>query len=112
MNDLVKLRARPRLNCPNMLTAWPGIGNVALIVATYLERKLGFKELGEIEASHFFDPVGVLVKNNIVESPKFPQSNFTTGRIPVVEMTLYYLSVKTSRLLKAMSWLTASSMLG
>ena len=76
MNNLVKLRARPKLNCPNMLTAWPGIGDVALIVATYLERKLGFKELGEIEASHFFDPVGILVKNNMVEAPKFPLSKF------------------------------------
>jgi len=59
-----------------MLAAWPGIGNVATIVAAYLERKLGFKELGEIEASYFFDPIGVLVKNNVVEAPQFPRSKF------------------------------------
>ena len=76
MKDLVKLYARPKLNSPNMLAAWPGVGNVAMIVAAYLERKLGFKELGEIEASHFFDPIGVLVKNNVVEAPQFPQSAF------------------------------------
>ena len=76
MKGLVKLYAQPRLNSPNMLTAWPGVGNVAIIVATYLERKLGFKELGEIEASHFFDPIGVLVENNVVEAPQFPQSKF------------------------------------
>lgn len=76
MKGLVKLYAQPRLNSPNMLTAWPGVGNVAVIVATYLERKLGFKELGEIEASHFFDPIGVLVENNVVEAPQFPQSKF------------------------------------
>ena len=76
MKDLVKLYARPKLNSPNMLTAWPGIGNVAMIVATYLQRKLDFKELGEIEASQFFDPIGVLVKDNVVEAPQFPQSKF------------------------------------
>ena len=76
MKGLVKLRARPKLNSPVMLAAWPGIGDVAIIVASYLRRKLDFKELGEIEASYFFDPIGVLVKNNLVEAPQFPQSNF------------------------------------
>ncbi len=76
MNKLVKLYARPKLNSPNMLTAWPGIGNVAIIVATYLERKLAFKKLGEVEASHFFDPIGVVVKDNVVEAPQFPQNRF------------------------------------
>ncbi|MFC2017297.1 PAC2 family protein [Chloroflexota bacterium] len=76
MKGLVKLYARPKLNSPNMLAAWPGIGNVSIIVATYLERKLGFKRLGEIEASHFFDPIGVVVRDNVVEAPQFPQSKF------------------------------------
>jgi proteasome assembly chaperone (PAC2) family protein len=76
MKDSVKLYARPRLNAPNMLAAWPGIGNVAIIVATYLEKKLGFKELGEVVASHFFDPIGVVVRDNVVEAPQFPQNKF------------------------------------
>jgi proteasome assembly chaperone (PAC2) family protein len=74
--DLIKLCARPKLNSPVMLAAWPGVGNVAVIVATYLKRKLGFKELAEIEASYFFDPIGVVVKGNVVEAPQFPQSRF------------------------------------
>ena len=76
MKNLVKIRARPKLNSPNMLAVWPGIGNVALIVASYLKRKLTFKELAEIEASHFFDPIGIMVENNVVEAPQFPQSKF------------------------------------
>ncbi len=76
MNSLVKLRARPKLNSPNMLAAWPGIGNVATIVANYLKKKLDFKELGEIEASYFFDPIGILARGSVVEAPQFPQSNF------------------------------------
>jgi len=59
-----------------MLAVWPGVGDVATIVATYLERKLNFRALGEIEASHFFDPIGVLVRDSVIEAPQFPQSNF------------------------------------
>jgi proteasome assembly chaperone (PAC2) family protein len=76
MKNLFKIYARPKLNSPVMVAAWPGIGNVAVIVATYLERKLDFKELGAVEASHFFDPIGVVVRNNVVEAPQFPQSRF------------------------------------
>lgn len=76
MNNLVKLYARPRLKSPIMLAAWPGISNVANIVATYLKRKLDFKPLGAIDASYFFDPIGISVKESVVEAPQFPQSNF------------------------------------
>ena len=76
MKGLVKLYARPKLKSPNMLAAWPGISNVSMLVATYIEKKLDFKRLGEIEAPHFFDPIGVVVRDNVVEAPQFPQSRF------------------------------------
>ena len=76
MKDIVKIKARPKLESPNMLAAWPGISNVAMIVATYLHRKLGFKELAEIRSHHFFDPIGVLVKDSMIEAPQFPRNNF------------------------------------
>ena len=75
-NNIIKIRARPKLNAPNMLAAWPGIGNVAMIIANYLKAKLNFKDLGYLEPSYFFDPIGVLVRDNIVEEPSFPQSDF------------------------------------
>jgi uncharacterized protein (TIGR00162 family) len=76
MKGVIRLHARPKLNSPNMLAAWPGIGNVAMIVANHLKNELNFKELGLLEASYFFDPIGVLVKDNVVEAPNFPQSQF------------------------------------
>jgi uncharacterized protein len=76
MDGLFKINARPRLKAPVMLASWPGVGNVSLIVATYLRRKLDFKNLAEIEPSYFFDPIGVLVKDHLVEEPQFPQSRF------------------------------------
>jgi proteasome assembly chaperone (PAC2) family protein len=76
MNGIYRITARPKLHSPNLVAAWPGIGNVALIVANYLRAKLPFKELGYLDASYFFDPVGVSVRENIVEEPSFPQSLF------------------------------------
>jgi uncharacterized protein len=76
MSDIIKITARPKLKAANLLAAWPGIGNVAMIIANYLKAKMSFKELGYLEASYFFDPIGVLVKDNVVEEPNFPQSDF------------------------------------
>ncbi|MFC1918720.1 PAC2 family protein [Chloroflexota bacterium] len=76
MKNLVKFYAKPKLKSPHMIAAWPGISNVAMMVANYLEKKLDFKRLGEIEASRFFDPIGVVVRDNVVEAPQFPQSKF------------------------------------
>ena len=76
MKNLVRCYAHPKLNTPVMLAVWPGIGNVAVIVANYLRKQLNFKRLAEIEPSHFFNPIGVLVRNSIVEEPQFPESQF------------------------------------
>lgn len=72
----VRLYRRPRLHSPVMLAAWPGIGDVSLIVCRYLIQKLGAQEMGEIEPHSYFDPTGVWVADNIVESPQFPESRF------------------------------------
>ena len=89
MNEFAKIQARPKLNSPNMLATWPGVSNVALIVASYLQKKLGFKKLGEIEASCFFDPVGVMAQDNVIEAPSFPRNEFyywknTPGRSDLI----------------------------
>ena len=76
MKKLIKLSAKPKLKAPVMLAAWPGIGNVAMLVANYLLDKLDFKDLAEIEASEFFDPIGVLSREHMIETPQFPQNNF------------------------------------
>jgi hypothetical protein len=76
MKKLIKLYAKPKLKAPVMLAAWPGIGNVAMVVANYLLDKLDFKDLAEIDASYFFDPIGVLAREHIIETPQFPESHF------------------------------------
>ena len=76
MKKLVNFRKEPRPKACDLIAAWPGIGNLALIVTRYLREKLGAEEIGEIEPFTFFDPIGVMVKDNIVEEPQFPEGKF------------------------------------
>lgn len=72
----VRIKARPKLASPVLLATWPGVGNVSLIVAEYVLRKLSFKDLGDIDGSYFFDPIGVIARHNVVQAPQFPENRF------------------------------------
>ena len=74
--DSVRLSHDPDLVNPCLIAAWPGVGNVALIAATYLKDKLGAVEFGEIEPKGFFDPGGVFIKDSIIEPAQSPESKF------------------------------------
>ncbi len=76
MNKVAKIYAKPKLNSPVMLAVWPGIGNAAMIVANYLLDKLEFRDLAELDAAHFFDPIGVVARDSVVDAPHFPESHF------------------------------------
>jgi len=74
--EVIRLYKRPRPKNCSMLASWPGIGDVSLTAARYLVEKLNAVEIGEIEPVNFFEPVGVTVRNNVVENPRFPESKF------------------------------------
>lgn len=76
MRDVVKLHQVPSPQVCYMLASWPGIGDVSLTAARYLVEKLEAVEIGQIDPLGFFEPVGVTVKDNVVESPRFPESKF------------------------------------
>ena len=76
IKKMVNFRKEPRPKACDLLAAWPGIGNLSLIVTRYLREKLEAEEIGEIEPFTFFDPIGVMVKDNIVEAPQFPEGKF------------------------------------
>jgi proteasome assembly chaperone (PAC2) family protein len=80
--EVIKLYKHPRPRSCSMLASWPGIGDVSLTAARYLVEKLNAVEIGEIEPVNFFEPVGVTVKENVVESPRFPESKFYYWQYP------------------------------
>ena len=80
--EVTKLRRHPRPKACSLLASWPGIGDVSLTAAKYIVDKLNAVEIGEIEPVNFFEPVGVTVKQNVVESPRFPESKFYYWQYP------------------------------
>lgn len=74
--DFLKILARPKLNEPNMLAAWPGVSNVAILVATYIAKHLNCKELAALRPQYFFEPNGMIVRDSLVEGAQFPTNGF------------------------------------
>lgn len=59
-----------------LVAAWPGMGNVAVIAAGYLIRKLNLKPVAELGATEHFDLQGVEVSEGVVTAPRLPRSVF------------------------------------
>ncbi len=78
----VILHRTPRLKKPVMLAAWPGVSDVALEVAAYLLGKLDAKEFAELIPMEFFTPVGIQVRDNVVQVPVFPENKFYVIKTP------------------------------
>lgn len=88
MKGVVKFHKEPHPKACSLIAAWPGIGNVSLIAAQYLKDKLQAEEIGEILPFHFFDPIGVVVRDNMIETPQFPESKFYYWRNPNSDMDI------------------------
>jgi proteasome assembly chaperone (PAC2) family protein len=76
MKNAIRLNKKTGNKECNLLASWPGIGNVSLILANYIKDQLNMEEIGNIEPFDFFDPIGVMVKDNIIEAPQFPENKF------------------------------------
>lgn len=81
-NDFWKKLARPKLTEPNMLCAWPGISNVAMLAATYVAKQLNSKNLAVLKPQFFFEPNGMLVRDSVVEGAQFPSNMFMYYKNP------------------------------
>lgn len=91
MKNAIRFYKEPHPKACDLIAAWPGIGNVALIAAKYLRDKLNAEEIGEVEPFEFFDPIGIMVKNNIIEAPQFPENKFYYWHNPDSERDLIFL---------------------
>lgn len=66
----------PTSNSPWLIAAWPGMGNVAVIVAGYLVRQLEMTQVGEMPAGDFFDIQEVEVKDGVIVPVQMPRGLF------------------------------------
>ena len=77
----IKLYQEPKLQKPDMVAAWAGIGNVGVIALDKLRDQIQAEELGEIEPWDFFYPRKVTIKAGMLEDLEFPSNKFYYKRL-------------------------------
>ncbi len=66
----------PAKPAPWLITAWPGMGNVAMIAAVYLLERLKAEPFAELSSVGHFDVDKVEVKDGVVEPTRMPRNIF------------------------------------
>lgn len=77
----IKLYKEPKLEKPDLIVGWPGIGNIGIIAVDTLREMVKAEELGEIEPWEFFDPRKVSIKAGLLKDLEFPTNKFYFQRI-------------------------------
>lgn len=77
----ITLFQHPRLNNPDLVACWPGIGNIGMIAVETLRRQVEAEELGEIEPWDFFYPSKVIIREGVIENVEFPANKFYVKRL-------------------------------
>lgn len=74
MKDRFKSSGQPELRSPSLVVGWStDAGKLGSRVTDYLNKKLGSRDLDEIEPTDFFPLGGVTIEDDIV---RFPESKF------------------------------------
>ena len=63
----IRLYQEPKLERPDLIAAWPGIGNIGIIAVNTLRSQVQVEELGEIEPWDFFYPRRVSNKDGLLK---------------------------------------------
>jgi len=82
----IKFSKKPQLKNPYLITAWPGMGEVAFRAATYLVGKLKAEEFAQIPPGVFFYLTASLVREGILEIPELPYSKFYYWKNPATKI--------------------------
>ena len=70
MKIYLSVTKKPKLKKPILICAWPGMGEVALKLGSYIKDKLKMEEFAALEAPELFPPAGILIENNLIQLPK------------------------------------------
>ena len=85
----IRLYKEPKLERPDMIACWPGIGNIGIIAVDTLRGQIKAEELGEIEPWDFFYPRKVIIKAGLLEDLEFPTSKFYYQRVAKQELIFF-----------------------
>jgi len=79
----------PQLEKPDLVAAWPGIGNIGIIALNTLREALEAELFAEIEPCRFSYPHALSIRDGELESLKFPDSKFYFKRTGTKDLLLF-----------------------
>ncbi len=85
----VKLYKEPRLERPELIVGWPGIGNIGIVAVDTIREQIQAEEFGEIEAHDFFYPRRVTIKADLLEDLEFPSTKFYYKRLEQKDLIIF-----------------------
>jgi proteasome assembly chaperone (PAC2) family protein len=100
MNQAITFYQEPRLEKPELVAAWPGIGNIGIIALSTLREALQAELFAEIEPWRFSYPHALSIKDGELESLRFPESKFYFKRTGTKDLLLFIGGEQPSEVMK------------
>ncbi len=72
----VEFSKEPELHHPDLIAAWPGIGNIGLVAINSLRESVEAELFAEVEPWNFFYPRGITIRSGVLTEMEFPTSRF------------------------------------
>jgi len=85
----IRLYKEPRLEKPDMIVGWPGIGNIGIIAVDTLREQIQAEEFGEIEPWDFFYPRRVIIRADQLEDLVFPDNKLYYKRLEQKDLIFF-----------------------
>lgn len=85
----IKLYKEPKLESPDLVCGWPGIGRIGIMAVDYLRRAIAAEERGEIEPWEFFEPRKVTIQDGLLKDLEFPTNRFYYQRLKNRDLVLF-----------------------
>jgi len=77
----IRFHQKPELEKPDLIAAWPGIGNIGLIAVDTLRGALNAQLFAEVEPWDFFYPRAVSIRDGELKDLEFPACRFYFKRL-------------------------------
>ena len=85
----IKLYKEPKLERPDLICGWPGIGRIGIMAVDYLTRAIAAEEFGEIEPWDFFEPRKVIIRDGLLKDLEFPSNKFYYQRLKNKDLIIF-----------------------
>lgn len=85
----IRFYKEPKLERPDLICGWPGIGRIGIMAVDYLRRAIAAEELGEIEPWDFFEPRKVTIQDGLLKDLEFPSNKFYYQRLGKRDLLLF-----------------------